>query len=205
MPPMARSKTETQAQPGKHAQDQKPDFAALLREIGENRNKEAFITLFEYFAPRVKSFLMKAGTDPETADELAQETMLTIWNKAETYNPKFAAPSTWIFTIARNKRIDALRAEGRAHFEDADTFNLTDETPDAREELSALEETEIIEAALESLPPDQADLVKRSFFEDKSHAEIATETGLPLGTVKSRIRLALDRLRGQSQVKALWP
>jgi RNA polymerase sigma factor (sigma-70 family) len=181
------------------------DFAVLLQAVGQHQDKDAFVELFEYFAPRVKSFLMKAGANAETADELAQETMLTIWNKAGTYNPKHAAPSTWIFTIARNKRIDALRSEGHARFEDADEIDLPDSALNAREELSAHQETEILAAALEKLPVEQAELVKKSFFEDKSHADIALETGLPLGTIKSRIRLALERLRGETKVKALWP
>jgi RNA polymerase sigma-70 factor (ECF subfamily) len=182
----------------------KDDFVRWLHAVGKNQDRAAFIELFEHFAPRIKSFLMKAGADAETADELAQETMLTIWNKAGSYNPAHAAPATWIFTIARNKRIDALRGSGRARFVDADDYELQDQAPNAREELSAAEETDILAAAMEKLPADQAELVKKSFFEDKSHADIALETGLPLGTVKSRIRLALERLRGETKVKALW-
>jgi RNA polymerase sigma-70 factor (ECF subfamily) len=182
----------------------KDDFIRWLADVGKNQDRAAFIELFEYFAPRIKSFLMKAGTNAETADELAQETMLTIWSKAGSYNPAQAAPATWIFTIARNKRIDALRGAGRAHFVDADDYELEDQTPNAREELSIAEETDILTGAMEKLPADQAELIKKSFFEDKSHADIAAETGLPLGTVKSRIRLALERLRGETKVKALW-
>jgi RNA polymerase sigma factor (sigma-70 family) len=181
-----------------------PDFAQLLESVGKNQDREAFIQLFEYFAPRIKSFLMKAGTSAETADELAQETMLTIWDKASSYNPAHAAPSTWIFTIARNKRIDALRKTGSYRFEDSDELPLEDENADQRAHFAAAQETQILASALEKLPPEQAELVKKSFFEDKSHAAIAEETGLPLGTIKSRIRLALERLRNESKVKSLW-
>ncbi|MBL4804089.1 MAG: sigma-70 family RNA polymerase sigma factor [Alphaproteobacteria bacterium] len=176
----------------------------MICAIAENEDKEAFIALFEHFAPRIKSFLMKGGANPELADELAQETMLTIWNKAERYNPKQAAASTWIFTIARNKRIDSIRKTKRYDPDPSDPILLADDGPSPRQHALHKEEMDVLAKALETLPEEQAELVKKSFFEDKSHAVIAEETGIPLGTVKSRIRLALERLRGDSKVQDIW-
>jgi RNA polymerase sigma-70 factor (ECF subfamily) len=179
-------------------------FEDLLYDVGQNKNKDSFIRLFHYFAPRIKSFLMKGGAHESLADELAQETMLNIWNKAESYDPAKAAASTWIFTIARNKRIDALRKK-KFYSVDLDALpDMEDKTYRSPvQEVSDLQKTETIAQALESLPPEQADLIKRSYFEDKSHQEIADETGLPLGTVKSRIRIALKRLRESASIKNL--
>lgn len=178
-------------------------FERLLLDVAENRDKESFVQLFEHFAPRVKSFLMKGGSPEDVADELAQETMLTVWNKAPSFNPAQAGASTWIFTIARNRKIDSLRKTGR--FEVAPTDpDLIQSTDSPRGNAMRREEIESITEALDELPEEQAMLLRQSFFEDKSHADIAKETGLPLGTVKSRIRLALERLRKNKTIKELW-
>ena len=180
------------------------DFSAMICAIAKNKDKDAFIKLFEHFAPRIKSFLMKGGALPEQADELAQETMLTLWNKAESYKPEQAAASTWIFTIARNKRIDALRKTKRHDIDPADPMILEDTNPSPRANALYSEEVDVLGEALETLPEEQAELIRMSFFDDKSHAAIAEETGIPLGTVKSRIRLALERLRGHSKIQDIW-
>ncbi len=179
-------------------------FASLIRAVAQERNRESFVELFDYFAPRVKSFLMRGGTSEDTADELAQETMLAVWNKADAYDPARAAPSTWIYTIARNKKIDALRKTGRFEIDDSDPSLLRSEGDAPSQHLMDTQDTDAIAAALETLPGEQSDLLYKSFFEDKSHQEIAAETGIPLGTVKSRIRLALERLRKNEKVGALW-
>ena len=181
-----------------------PDFNDLLCAVGKSKDKDAFIQLFEHFAPRIKSFLIKGGANPETADELAQETMLIIWNKAESYDPRQAAASTWIFTIARNKRIDALRKTKRHDPNPSDPLLLEDDGPGPRQNLIQNDNARVIADALTKLPEEQAMLIRKSFFEDKSHAVIAEETGIPLGTVKSRIRLALERLRKQGKVQDIW-
>ena len=177
-------------------------FRDLLLAVGKHQNKESFAELFDYFAPRIKSFLMRGGANPDQADELAQETMITVWQKAESYDPAKASASTWIFTIARNKRIDAIRKVPRPEVEATDV-DLVDGTPVASEVIAQQEETDIMTDAINALPAEQADLLYKSFFEDKTHADIAKETNLPLGTVKSRIRLALDRLRGNEKVTEL--
>lgn len=179
-------------------------FRELLLAVGARQDRAAFAELFDYFAPRIKSFLMKGGATPDAADELAQETMITVWQRAESFDPAKASASTWIFTIARNKRIDAIRKMPRPEV-DASDLELADDSPSAAAAIAQEEENDIMARAIQSLPPEQADLLYKSFFEDKTHADIAKETSLPLGTVKSRIRLALDRLRGDRQVTELRP
>jgi RNA polymerase sigma-70 factor (ECF subfamily) len=178
-------------------------FRDLLLAVAQKQDKAAFAELFEYFAPRIKSFLMKGGAAPDQADELAQETMITVWQKAASFDTAKASASTWIFTIARNKRIDAIRKTPRPEV-DADDLELADDAPSASEEIVQAEEEGIMARAIQSLPKEQADLLYKSFFEDKTHADIAKETNIPLGTVKSRIRLALERLRGDKKVTELW-
>lgn len=179
-----------------------PGFEDLLVAVGRSRNKDAFIRLFEHYAPRIKSFLMKDGTAEAVADELAQETMLTVWQRAESYDPAKSGAGTWIYTIARNKRIDAARRQtargGRSPTVPVDMlYAVPDDDAIAPDDaLARAQDSDVIGAALAALPPEQADMLARSYFDGKSHSEIAHETGLPIGTVKSRIRLALERLRG---------
>lgn len=172
-----------------------PSFESLLESVGKTKDRRAFIALFDYYAPRLKSFFIKGGLKPDTADELAQETMLTVWDRAETYDPAKAGASTWIYTVARNKRIDFFRKTGRPEADINDPLMAPSEpdAPDAA--LSDSQDKAALETAMDALPAEQEDMIRKAFFEDKSHAVIAEETGLPLGTVKSRIRLALDRLR----------
>jgi RNA polymerase sigma factor (sigma-70 family) len=173
-------------------------FDLLLQQVGQNRDRDAFIEIFNYFAPRLKSFLMKNGTPAEQAEELMQETMIGIWTRAESYDPDMARASTWIFTIARNKKIDAFRKVSRIEYDRNDpAFIPDDDIATADDLMMDSTRAEKIAEILKTLPEEQASLIKKSFFEDKTHMEIARENGLPLGTVKSRIRLALERLRGQ--------
>lgn len=176
----------------------------LLVAVGTRGDKEAFAALFDHFAPRIKSFLMKGGASPDQADEMAQETMITVWQKAHSYDPAKANPATWIYTIARNKRIDSLRRSPRPEYDPEDPLLVQDDSPSASEAIARQEETDLMAQAIGTLPPEQADLLYKSFFEDKTHADIARETRLPLGTVKSRIRMALEKLRTQDKVKELW-
>lgn len=173
------------------------DFSALLVAVGQKQDKPAFIQLFNHFAPRIKSFLIKGGAKPDQAEELAQEAMMTVWTRASTYDPKQANAGTWIFTIARNKRIDALRKTGRMYVGIEDPAYIPDDSPHADAGILDSERMAKIARAINELPPEQSDLIRKSFFEDKTHAQIAEEEKIPLGTVKSRIRLAMDRLRPQ--------
>jgi RNA polymerase sigma-70 factor (ECF subfamily) len=165
--------------------------------IAKDRSRNAFALTFARFAPRVKSYLLKLGCKNELAEELAQETLLTVWRKASYFDPARASASTWIFTIARNLRIDALRRERHPDdLLDEPALLPEPETP-PDEVLSGSEREQRLRRALKTLPEQQAEVVRLSFFHDKAHAEISTDLGLPLGTVKSRLRLAMVRLRAQ--------
>jgi RNA polymerase sigma factor (sigma-70 family) len=170
------------------------DHSALLHRVGAKKDREAFVTLFNYFAPRVKSYLLKNGASEAAAEEVVQNTFVTIWEKAAGYDPKKAAASTWIFTIARNKRIDALRRE-RFIDVNTDSPELQNQAIQTIEEYAGPETVDQLNAAIDRLPEDQAKLIRMAFFEDKSHQAISDETHLPLGTVKSRLRLGMEKLK----------
>lgn len=172
------------------------ELCGLVEAIAVHRDREAFSRLFKHFAPRLKGFGMRRGTDPASSEELAQETMLTVWRKAETFDPRRATVSTWIFTIVRNKRIDLFRREGHPDVELNEAGETVYDGPSADDELNKAQAGTFLREALKLLPEDQIIVLQKAFFEDKSHSIIAAELGLPLGTVKSRIRLALARLRG---------
>lgn len=179
----------------KPAQDaSETSFEDLLLRVGETRDKQAFVRVFEYFAPRIKSFLMRGGMAPDQTEELVQETMLAVWHKADNFDPTKAAASTWIYTIARNKKIDFLRKHSRPEPDPNDPFFKKDNEPVQDEALSLDQDAAAISEAMKDLPEEQVALIQKAFFEDKTHQQIAEETGLPLGTVKSRIRLALKKL-----------
>ena len=170
-------------------------FEDLLVAVGKSQDKQAFIELFNHFAPRVKSFLLRLGTKEIEAEELVQAVMLTVWDKAVSYDPAKARASTWIFTIARNKRIDFFRKESRPEIDPNDPALIPDNEKDAHQIMVNEQAATELNSAIRNLPKEQAELIYKSYFEDKSHSEIAQETELPLGTVKSRLRLALKALR----------
>jgi RNA polymerase sigma-70 factor (ECF subfamily) len=170
-------------------------MADLLQRVAANGDVEAFRALFQDYAPRVKSYMMRQGADPRTAEELAQETLLTVWRKASLYSDDKGSATTWIFTIARNLRIDRLRKEvaWQPLPENNDEEPSPDPAPD--EVLSERERGERVRKILAELPADQSEVVSLAYVEGLSHAEIATRLGLPLGTVKSRMRLAYQKIR----------
>jgi len=166
--------------------------------IAGDRDKQAFGVLFDHFAPRVKSYLRRLGASDPVADDLVQEVMLTVWRRADQFDRAKARVSTWVFTIARNKRIDALRREKRPEVDMGDPATLPDredEAPGPEDRAGAGEVAEMLRRAIRVLPPEQAELLNMAFYDDKSHSMIAEEMNLPLGTVKSRLRLALQKLR----------
>ena len=167
----------------------------LIKAIAERRDRSAFVALFEMFGPRVKSFLMRQGADPETAEELMQDVMLTVWRRVEQYDPDKAAVSTWVFTIARNRRIDCFRRERRPEFDPQDPAFVPEQEKPADQIYDAERRNERLHAAVTQLPPEQEHLLRLAYFDDKSHSTIADELALPLGTVKSRLRLAMSKLR----------
>ena len=174
-------------------QDEAVLCANCIVRIRSDQDRVAFAELFQHFAPRVKAFLMRSGADVTMAEECTQEVMATVWQKAHLYDPSRASAATWIFTIARNRKIDAIRKMRRPEPEEL-TWG-PEEEPDQAETLALQQETEALGEALASLPEKQRELIEKAYFGALSHSEIAAETGLPLGTIKSRIRLALDRLR----------
>lgn len=171
------------------------DFSADIRAIALHRDKRAFARLFGYFAPRVKAYMQKLGMSPVRAEDLAQETMLSVWRKAELFDPAKAEAATWIFTIARNLRIDALRRERHPEVSDEALAELEDESPRADARLAGEQRRKRLQQAISGLSPEQAEVVRLSFFADLAHPAIAARLKLPLGTVKSRLRLALARIR----------
>ena len=170
------------------------DPIRLILAIAESADRAAFAALFNQFAPRVKSYLLRLGANAAAAEELAQETMLAVWRKAALFDPARAGASTWIFTIARNLRIDAIRRE-RAPPAAEDPTDFEPQPPADAVVVSA-EREERVRLALKSLPAEQVQIVELSFFSDEPHSVIAERLDLPLGTVKSRLRLAMGRMRG---------
>ena len=171
------------------------DLARLIEAVAGDRDREAFTALFDYFAPRIKAVLMRSNTPPAAAEELAQEAMLTVWRKAAQFDRGKAGAAAWIFTIARNLRIDVARREQRAKVLDLETSESLPMPAQPDDEYDAGEREQRVRAALGHLSEDQRRVVRLSFFEGKAHGDIAAELELPLGTVKSRIRLAMNRLR----------
>ncbi len=172
------------------------DWSDLLVKVGEHQDRAAFARLFSHFAPLVKGFLLRGSNlIPEQAEELVQETMIKVWNKAGSFNRQKSSASTWIYTIARNTRIDWLRREARSRVDiEADDLYDTGEDNPSYSSLIKVRDTENIRAHIGDLPQEQLDVVTKVYYEGKSHSEVSSELGLPLGTVKSRIRLALKKM-----------
>ncbi len=169
------------------------DWGNLVSRVRDHGDRAAFAALFRHFAPRVKGFLMKSGASATLAEECAQDVMAVLWQKSHLYDPARASVATWVFTIARNRRIDALRKARRP--EPEALFWGPEAEPDQADVFEMQRESERLGAAVARLPEKQRVLIERAFWGDLTHSEIAVETGLPLGTIKSRIRLALERLR----------
>jgi RNA polymerase sigma factor (sigma-70 family) len=170
-------------------------FARLARAVADERSKPAFAELFDYFAPRIKSYLQRLGMEPSQAEEMTQEVMIVLWHKAALFDPSKSSLATWLFRVARNRRIDGLRRDksGRLDAEDPALHPSQPEAPD--DVMDAEQRDARVREAMAALPEEQVRLVRMAFFLGLSHSQIAEETGLPLGTVKSRIRLAFGRLR----------
>jgi RNA polymerase sigma-70 factor (ECF subfamily) len=164
-----------------------------LLAVRDQRDKAAFGQLFDHFAPRLKGFVMRSGATPALAEEVVQDVMLTIWRKAAQFDPHKADASAWIYQIARNRHIDFVRKESRPVPDELK--GEADSAQDASQIVALEQEARHLKQAISELPPDQKDMIEKAFIGDLSHQQISSETGLPLGTVKSRIRLGLGRLR----------
>ena len=171
--------------------------AVLLAAVAERRDRQAFAELFDYYGPRINGYLQRLGADRTSAEEMTQDVMVTLWRKAELFDPTKSSVATWLYRIARNRRIDAARRDRVDYVDPSDyLFDIPDESnADADSLLDAQSREDVLRKQLATLPEEQLQLVKLAFFEGLSHSEIAERTGLPLGTVKSRIRLAFTRLR----------
>jgi len=183
------------ASPADAAQRQR--FADNMAKIAREQCRSSFADLFEFFAPRLKSYMLQLGADASEAEELAQEVMVTVWRKAHQYDPDKASVSTWIFRIARNRRIDAHRRTRRPDLDPEEPLLRPPEPEEPDTMLNRVQMEDVVRKQLQTLPPEQLDLLKAAFYQGLSHSEIAKAFDLPLGTVKSRIRLAFNRLRGQ--------
>lgn len=182
-----------------------------LAKVANDKDRQAFRELFDHFAPLIRSFAYKvpALEQPDTfADELVQETMLKVWTRASTFDSRLASPGTWVFTIARNMRIDLLRKQARHVVNtvsitsddedgelDMEDIWFEDENSDVFNQIAQQRNQKTLLEALTTLPPEQANILRKVYLEDKSHSEVAKELELPLGTVKSRVRLALNKLK----------
>ena len=177
------------------------EWAELIGRVAAHGDRDAFKLLFEHFAPRVKGFLVKSGMNADAAEEIAQNTLLTVWRKAAQFDPASAGASAWIFTIARNLRIDSARQAARRAkaLDKAAVSAERDEAPEAVDSpeimMTRRDDVSRVAAALQRLSEEQSTVIRLSFIEEQPHGEIAERLGIPLGTVKSRIRLAMARLR----------
>ena len=165
-----------------------------IEAVAQRRDREAFARLFAHYAPRLKAWLIKTGATGPAAEDFAQDAMLAVWRKADLFDARRAGASAWIFAIARNRRLDIIRRERRAPpTPEIDPCAPESEQPDAL--LSGAQDARRIRIALGQLTADQAQALRLAFFLEQTHSEIADRLNLPLGTVKSRIRNAMIRLR----------
>lgn len=169
--------------------------AECVERIASERSRAAFVEVFDHFAPRIKAYLMRLGAAPDVAEELTQEAMIILWRKAGLFDRRRSSVATWLFRVARNRWIDHLRRSAGGAPDPDDPALRPPENADPAEGIDALRREARVRAALAALPQEQVALIRLAFFTGMSHSEIAAETGLPLGTVKSRIRLAFARLR----------
>lgn len=169
-----------------------------IEKVGESQDRQAFHALFSHFSPFLKAFLIKSGgVSPENAEELVQETMIKVWRKAPSFSAAQASASTWIYTIARNTRIDWLRKQNRQNPDllSADDIYDERENPTPMSSLSQIRTKKLITAQLKHLPFEQAEVLQLMYFQGQSGQQVANTLDLPLGTVKSRIRLAMNKLK----------
>lgn len=173
--------------------------SADLRIVAEQRDKQVFARLFKHFAPLIKAYALSntpSGSASQFADDLIQEVMLKVWNKCASFDPQKASASTWIFTIARNTRTDLIRRQARQQT----PLNAEDLYPETEvdEPITSLQQRrseKLIRNSLQELPSEQAQVLTKVFIEGKSHSEASEELGIPLGTIKSRVRLAMNKLQ----------
>jgi RNA polymerase sigma-70 factor (ECF subfamily) len=170
-------------------------FRSLITRVAQNRDRQAFAQLFDHFAPRLKSFMMRKNTSAELAEDLVQEAMIAVWTKAAMYEPSKGSVTTWVFTIARNLRIDRIRRDVHMPTTELGDYDEPSEAPEGEELLGRKQEDGLVARAMQSIPEEQRQILVLSFVEEIPQSEIATRLSIPLGTVKSRMRLAYGHLR----------
>ena len=171
------------------------DDVSLIRCIAQARDKAAFAELFRRYGLKLKAFMIRSGAAADMAEEAAQETLLAVWRRAETFDPERASAPAWLFAIARNKRVDLLRRGARPEPDPEDPSYRPDPPPPSDQRLAAERRDQAVRAALVELTSDQREVVMLSFYTGCAHAEISERLNIPLGTVKSRLRLAFGKLR----------
>jgi RNA polymerase sigma factor (sigma-70 family) len=171
-------------------------WALLMRAVAERRDRAAFTEIFDYFTPRLEAYLIRLGLDPGASEEIAQDVMITLWRKADLFDPQKSSLATWLYRVARNRRIDLSR-RSRTDYVDPQSPTILDIAEEKRidAEMDGQQRDDIVRGLIADLPVEQKDLVMLAFYEGLSHSQIAERTNLPLGTVKSRLRLAFTRLR----------
>ncbi len=172
-----------------------PSLDALMLRIRDHRDRTAFAALFEQMAPRLKAYLMGKEGGAQMVEDVLQNVMLKIWHRAVTFNPEKASATTWIFTIARNARVDMLRKTIKPVLDPEEPDLQPNPEPGAEDIVDLAQASEQLCHAITTLPDEQREILNLAYFSDLSHGEIAAKTGLALGTVKSRLRLALGKLR----------
>ena len=168
-------------------------WIACILDVAQNKNRKAYFYLYEHFAPKLKSFLVQRGVNQASAEEIVQDTFITVWQKANYYTANKAYVSTWIFTIARNKKLDRDRKNVR-HMNYVNTLDKVDEDYTRDDPFQFTASTELMNT-VSQLPDNQTEIIKCVYFEGKSHQATADELNITLGTVKGQIRSALNRLR----------
>jgi RNA polymerase sigma-70 factor (ECF subfamily) len=171
------------------------EFVEFILKIANDRDEAAFDALFRYFAPRIKSYCLRLGADASGAEEITQEAMVSIWRNAAQFDPSKASPSTWIFTIARNLTIDRFRKTRRPQFDPNDPALVPDDQPPPDRMVEQTEKQENVRKIMDTLSSNEKNVLMLSFYEDLSHFEISRRLSIPVGTVKSRIRLAVAKIR----------
>ena len=179
--------------PGEHNDNAEDQMTQLLLQVGRSRDVGAFEELFRHFGPRIKAYMAKV--DRNRAEELMQETMMSVWRKANLFDSTRGIAASWIFTIARNHRIDALRRDRRAELDPNDPALVPDTPVAADQALDSSQNAKLMREAMADLPTEQLQVLELAFYQERSQSEIATRLALPLGTVKSRMRLGFAKLR----------
>jgi RNA polymerase sigma factor (sigma-70 family) len=187
------------------AADNTPDWGALLTRVAKQDDKAAFRELYQHFAPRIKAYAINQGFS-QHAEVLVQEVMTSVWRNADKYSESLASVSTWIFTIARNQRIDILRKLNRTRaeivIETEDLWQIATEDTTICS-IQNLSTEKFVKTAVDKLPEEQMIALRKVYYEGKTHEEVAEELKIPLGTVKGRLRLALQKLRVMFEAKEI--